>query len=232
MPFQSPNHTQIPNDLFDAMLPQMGYAELKVTLAILRLTLGWHKERVAATLARLMDMTGLSKQAVIDGAKQAEERGTLSKEYDEHGNLEWAVYLLDHGGLPTRPSAVYLLDRPTSSKERLKKAQKKDEAAAGTLSRVLELYRQNVGLPTQVNLEDIRAALETFPEEWLAEAIREMARARAKSWRYAQAILDRWQRDGFKADKPDLTPAPVVKRDPMESFYRWKEKEQANAAAD
>lgn len=205
MPFQSPNHTQIPNDLFDEMLPHMGYAELKVTLSILRLTLGWHKERAKATLSRLCELTGLSKQAVLDGAEMAEKRGTLVKEYNERGECEWAVYLLDRDGLPTRPGAVKQVDRPSYSKERLNKASNKDNSAADAL----RMYEQNIGNATPIILEDIAKAVAEYGPEWVGDAIREMAIARAKSWRYAESCLQNWRANGKQSNR-QAQPKPIT----------------------
>jgi len=94
MPFESPNHTQIPNDLFDVLLPQMGYAELKVTLAVLRKTLGWQKRADKISLSQLKNLTGLSRPAIVEGLEQAEQRGTLTRK--EGYITEWTVNLLDH----------------------------------------------------------------------------------------------------------------------------------------
>lgn len=75
--FQSPNHTQTPNDLFDSYMAIMGESELKVTLAIIRKTLGYHKTKDAISLTQLQKMTGLSRQGASDGATAAIARGLV-----------------------------------------------------------------------------------------------------------------------------------------------------------
>ena len=40
--FAYPNHTEVPNDFFDDMLAEIGEAELRFTLAIIRATRGYH----------------------------------------------------------------------------------------------------------------------------------------------------------------------------------------------
>ena len=79
MSFKSPHYTQTPNELFDEMLPHMSESELKVTLAVIRSTLGWHKRRDELSIPRLMKMTGLSYNAVTSGAKSAVKRGTIKR---------------------------------------------------------------------------------------------------------------------------------------------------------
>lgn len=206
MPFQAPNYTQTPNDLFDEMLPEMGYAELKVTLAAIRLTLGWHRDRAKLSLKKMMSMTGLSRQAVLDGAQRAEKRGILSRSSDG-GETEWVVYLLDHPGLATRPHAVKLLDHPIPIKETEKKG-KETVTAAAALPRVspevLEVYQNNIGLPTPVILDDLEQAERTYSAPWVVEALKETARARVKRFAYTQKILANWQANGYKADRPEV----------------------------
>lgn len=100
--FQSPNHTQTPNDLFDEYLPLMGEAELKVVMAIVRLTYGYQRSRVKASLSELRKATGLSKQGVLDGAHAAEKRG-LIRYIPKKSGSEWVVNQVDHSGQPSRP---------------------------------------------------------------------------------------------------------------------------------
>lgn len=75
--FTSPNHTQCPNDLFDVHMLDMSESELKVTLAIIRKTLGFHKKSDPISLSQLQKLTGLSRQAVSDGAAAAIDRGIV-----------------------------------------------------------------------------------------------------------------------------------------------------------
>jgi len=94
--FSSPNHTETPNDLFDVHLKDMGEAELKVVMAIVRLTRGFHKDTVKASISKLTNITGLSKQGVIDGAKEAEKHGFIIKIGGEKGEKnQWQLNYSD-----------------------------------------------------------------------------------------------------------------------------------------
>lgn len=77
--FQSPNHTQVPNDLFDSLMHDMDETELRVTMVAIRKTLGYHKFRDAISLTTFIQFTGLSRQGVLDGIDKAKARGTLSE---------------------------------------------------------------------------------------------------------------------------------------------------------
>lgn len=75
--FESPNHTQVPNDLF-TMMAKMGESELKVVLCAVRLIFGYHKEKPEAiSYSQFEKMTGLNRGAVAKGVKDAIKRGVL-----------------------------------------------------------------------------------------------------------------------------------------------------------
>ena len=77
--YQAPLHTQIPNLLLDEHIKDMKEAELKVTLAIARKTFGWHKREDTLSLSQLMELTGLSRQGVLNGIEAGLERGTICR---------------------------------------------------------------------------------------------------------------------------------------------------------
>ena len=80
MAFEKPNYTQTPNLFLDRHLPEIkSLAELKVTLVVLRNTLGWHAKETELTITRLIAMTGLSNRHVIRGTTLALERGTIKR---------------------------------------------------------------------------------------------------------------------------------------------------------
>jgi len=112
----TPNYTQVPNIILDEHMLDMGASELKVTLAIVRQTIGFHIEEKLMSISYLMEKTGLSRQAVISGTKKGVERGTLTK--SKHGSSH--TYSLN---LSTKPASqknrlVNDLDTPASQQSR------------------------------------------------------------------------------------------------------------------
>lgn len=78
MAYEKPNYTQTPNAFFDNHLREIkSLAELKVTLIVLRNTLGWHSKETDLTIANLIAATGLSNRHVVKGTALALERGTI-----------------------------------------------------------------------------------------------------------------------------------------------------------
>jgi phage replication O-like protein O len=78
--FDAPNYTQAPNAFFDVLVVEIDkLAELKVTLAIIRATFGWHKDEDELSFSQLEERTGLSRQSVSDGIASALDRGYVQR---------------------------------------------------------------------------------------------------------------------------------------------------------
>lgn len=101
MPLKKPLYTMIPNELLGepyakkelkrpGAMAEMGLAELKVILAIMRATLGYHHAHARVSVRRVAAMTGLSKQGVSDGAKMAEAHGWLVR-FQDGGVTRWGI---------------------------------------------------------------------------------------------------------------------------------------------
>jgi DnaD/phage-associated family protein len=57
---------------------------------------------------------------------------------------------------------------------------------------VFRLYEQNIGLLTPLIAERLVDALETYPPEWIEDAIAEAVSYNRRSWRYINRILENW----------------------------------------
>jgi len=79
MHIQKPNYTQIPNVLLDELMSEMRPGEFMVTMVIARKTIGWHKRSDTISLSQFEELTGLSRQGVINSINDGIERGTIIK---------------------------------------------------------------------------------------------------------------------------------------------------------
>jgi hypothetical protein len=89
--FRAPYYTQVPDELFDTLMYNMGESELKVLLYIIRRTYGFKKQQDRISLSqfvkgivtkdgKILDRgTGLSKPSVEKGLKEGVERGTIKR---------------------------------------------------------------------------------------------------------------------------------------------------------
>ncbi len=90
--FASPNFTQVPDELFDVLMPQLSDAELRVLLYIVRRTFGFKRDADAISLSQLVSGittregqvldrgTGLSKATVARGLAGLREKGVILAE--------------------------------------------------------------------------------------------------------------------------------------------------------
>lgn len=61
---------------------------------------------------------------------------------------------------------------------------------------IFTLFEQNIGFLGTTIVEEIKDALDMYPEEWVEAAIREAAVHNKRSWSYIRAILRRWETEG------------------------------------
>ena len=90
--FASPNFTQVPDELFDVLMPQLSDAELRVLLYIVRRTFGFKRDTDAISLSQMVSGittregqvldrgTGLSKATVARGLAGLRVKGVILAE--------------------------------------------------------------------------------------------------------------------------------------------------------
>jgi hypothetical protein len=111
-----PNYTQAPNVLLDELLPEISsLCELKVTLVVVRHTIGWHEDESKLSLADLERRTGLSRQGAIDGVKRGIERGTIERRIEGERGAQTAFYTLNLASQRSGPGLVNDLDQDQST---------------------------------------------------------------------------------------------------------------------
>jgi len=189
--------TRIPEPFFADLLPQIDdLGELKVTIYAL-----WRLEHMSGAFRYLREadfsgddgfMFGLAatpeeaESTLRESLKRAVERGSLLQvDLDDQ-----PIYFIN---TPKGRAALEAIGRGDWQPQ-------DDEAAAAALrptpSNVFELYEQNIGPLTPMIAETLRDAEGTFPPAWIAEAIQIAVEKNARNWRYVEAILSRWQKEG------------------------------------
>jgi len=61
---------------------------------------------------------------------------------------------------------------------------------------VFRLYEENIGPLTPLIADSLRDAEDTYPEEWIEEAIQIAVANNVRRWNYIDRILTRWQEEG------------------------------------
>ena len=87
--FSRPNYTQVPDDVFDVLLPELTESELKVLLSIIRRTVGFKKDADTISLKQMVEGirtrdgqqldrgAGISKTSAVRGVTGLVEKGII-----------------------------------------------------------------------------------------------------------------------------------------------------------
>ena len=87
--FSRPNYTQVPDDVFDVLLPELSESELKVLLYIIRRTFGFKKDADSISLKQMVEGirtrdgrqldrgAGISKTSAVRGVNGLVEKGII-----------------------------------------------------------------------------------------------------------------------------------------------------------
>jgi DNA replication protein len=189
--------TRIPETFFSELLPQIDHlGELKVTIYAL-----WHLEHRSGAFRYLRDrdfsederfMFGLAatpeaaESTLRESLQRAVERGTLLEVDLE----KQPIYFIN---TPKGRAAVAAIQ-----KGEWRPQDDEDIAVAlrPTPSNIFELYEQNIGPLTPMIAETLRDAEDTYASAWIAEAIQIAVEKNVRNWRYVDAILSRWKKEG------------------------------------
>jgi len=187
----------IPEPFFTELLPQIDdLAELKVTLYTL-----WffnHQEghihyiRQADFNADAGFLRGLdtnpnaAARLLKDGLEKAVQRNTLLV---VENNGQPLYFLNSPRG---RAAAAALQDGKWSPEEISPVPVSLEVERPNTF----QLYEQNIGPLTPLIADTMREALEAYPAGWIEEAIQIAVEKNVRNWRYIEAILESWQKEG------------------------------------
>jgi len=221
------NYTMIPNAIIDSM-GEMTECEFRVVMAVARKTFGWQKYKDRISLSQLKELTGLSKQGVIDGISSAIEHELIER-HPAGQSFEYSILVneVDQSEYKTsqrsRPALVNVVDQlepelvnvVDTQKKGLKKEKEKGETTADALARTIKLYESNFGMITPMIAEELSTFLTEYPEEWIGNAFRESVTAGVRKLRYVEAILKRWKSDGYKSERPGKNNQPLERELPF-----------------
>jgi DNA replication protein len=193
--------TPIPLQFFSDLLPEIDdLAEMKVTLYTL-----WFLSRLEGNvryiffrdfLADKQLMAGLSfnnkdEFAVLqDALEKAVQRGSLLRAAAPGAAPEDAIFFLNS---PRGQAAAESLGKGEWSPEN---SGRPDLALELERPNIFRLYEEHFGPLTPMIADDLRAAEQTYPADWIEEAVHIAVLNNIRKWRYVQAILNSWQEKG------------------------------------
>lgn len=221
--------TPLPDLFFSQLVPRIdNLPELKVTLHLFWLLHGKKGHLRYASLQELREdpllLTGLKvagrrpEDLLDEGLERAVARGTLlrvSVKDPEGGDSQESWYFLND---PPSRQAVEEIERGELRLERM--PARPGEGVEVERPNIFALYEQNIGLLQPLIAEELREAEKTYPAAWIEEAFKIAVERNARNWRYIQAILERWAREGKDDGK--------ARGDSKEDRYRYIKGEYAD----
>jgi DnaD/phage-associated family protein len=70
----------------------------------------------------------------------------------------------------------------------------------GKPENIFKVYEQNIGAITPMIADALLDAEKSDGRDWVCAAIEEAVNNNVRSWKYCEAILRRWRKDGFRVD--------------------------------
>lgn len=218
----------VPKLFFSELLPQIDdLAELKLTIYAfwaLQQREGAHRYlRLRDLLTDEVLLTGLAskpdaaEKALRHALECATARGTLlhvvlsSTSGDEH------LYFMN---TPRGRSAVAALEQGDWMPGTV-------DQPIGLIAQrpnIFALYEQNIGPLTPMLSEILRDAENTYPADWITDAVKIAVELNKRSWRYVEAVLKRWASEGRQAPARADAPAdehPYLKDEYFQRRGAW-----------
>lgn len=216
--------TPIPASFFTELLPAIdNLGELKITLYAL-----WRLDRKEGPFRYLSyeDFIQDDQLMASMGANQKEAEARLRRSLDRavhRGSLLVAPVNLE------RVKKIYFLN---SSRGRIAvqaieggewRPSDDDLMLVEVLPESVNIYRlyeENIGPLTPLIADTLKDAEANYPAAWIEEAIRLAVENNARSWRYVEAILSRWQEKG-RDERKDRRDTEKARR----RYAEWEESE-------
>ncbi len=179
--------TQIPDSFFRQLLNEIDEAdELKVTLYAL-----WRFEHMESRVRflREQDFAGIVPDPA-PALEKAVQRGSLLQ-------------------VEKNAAARYLLNSPRgrAAAEAFAKGQRDVPEGAASSNppperpNIFKLYEENIGPLTPLLADALKDAEQTYPPEWVAEALEIAVKSNKRNWKYVEAILRRWKEEGHAKEQ-------------------------------
>jgi DnaD/phage-associated family protein len=208
----------VPAQFFNELLPQIdSLDELRLCLYFF-----WRLDRMEGEFRFLRTADILADPQFMSqlGDTPAEAQNALSKALEAgvvHGALLRAEY---PAGRDKAAEAYYFLNsaRGRAAVEAIQHGEWRTAANLPTgpdpsldHPNIYRLYEENIGPRAPMIAETLREAEQTYPMAWIEEAIRLAVEHNKRSWRYAAAILERWQQEG-RDERKDRRDSEAARR--------------------
>lgn len=192
--------SKIPDSFFRQLLNEITDAdELKVTLYAL-----WRFEHIESRIRYLREQ---------DFVKLVPNPGLALEKAVQRGSLLQASPRATSRGVQKSAATLYFLNSPRGRAAAEAFAEGQRDVPQGAVPsnppperpNIFKLYEENIGLLTPLLADTLKDAEQTYPPEWVAEALEIAVKSNKRNWKYVEAILRRWKEEGHakKQDRRD-----------------------------
>lgn len=199
--------TPVPNLFINQLAPQLDLDQLKLMLGVFNILYGkkgYPRFVTGAEIAAHPAAGGLDSQRIktaLDAAINKEMLLALEVASEGQGQT---IYFLN------APADHEAMERVKSGEIKLAGLSPAPQVETPKPPPdIFALYEENIGLITPMIAEEIKDALNTYPEDWIRQAVGEAVSLNKRSWRYISRILERWATEG----KDNGTHRPDIERD-------------------
>ena len=182
---------------------------------------------------------GKSKQAVGRDTIALRRLGYLevTARFDENGARRSNLYRLRFDLDTPRQRGVdtpstSLVDTPSTSEVDVNDPINdplNDDDVLNALAEISRAYESEIGPLTAMIADDLQDAADTYPKQWVLDAIHEAAIQNKRGWKYCLAILRRWKAQGNQNPLPDTKKPASGPQKPATGQGRASEPRAADA---
>ncbi len=194
--FQEDNleFVRVPETLFTQILPLIE----SLTQLQLLLYFFWHCEQQKSSLCFLKFIDLISDAALINMIGS-------EKKLRENLNDLVSMSIILEAIPPGNKETLYFINGPhgRAAVQAIEDGQWKEELVerkpiqlTEQNPNIFELYEENIGPITPMIAEILKEDEKTYPDSWIEQATEIAVTRNIRNWKYVQAILGRWQKEG------------------------------------
>ncbi len=156
---------------------------------------GIESEEVTAVIRAMTD-----KNIIVDNQFKNWEKRQPKREDDSTPRVRrYRESLHEEDDCNAMERDVTQCNAPDKDKDKETDKETEAEAAATAASRpeIFRIYEREIGALTPMIADALIEAEKIYPHDWFMPAFREAADHNARSWKYVETVLKRWQVEGF-----------------------------------
>lgn len=198
---------EVPRQFFTDLLPEItDLGEMRVTLLLFLLVAERGASETPVPERQIIEDRSLREAFRVDGIDSSQVRNTIANALDRavargsllrvesHGKLQTASWYFIHTRV-TRELVAAIARGAISPPREMWTDDTSPEVTREPASS-FHLYEQNIGPLTPLVADRITRAMDTYPPDWIEDAIGEAVTYNRRSWRYIERILETWTQQG------------------------------------